>query len=102
MKPKRPGMVFNLASEQAVRYKQYADEIDTWLREKFAELAEFAVHDRDCVAGQCHGGRPTDDGGYERCYGYGSNEKWYPRGEYPPCTCGLTALLKEILDEDYT
>jgi hypothetical protein len=58
-------------------------------------LWEYCIHQDDCVAGQCRAGRPTKDGGYESLYGYGSNEKWYPREEYPECTCGLDRLMKE-------
>ena len=62
------------------------------LENKFKEVFEYAEHDDDCICGQFRHGRPTEDGGYETLYGYGSNEKWYQRGERPKCTCGLDEL----------
>ena len=62
-------------------------------REAVEALTLYGVHDNDYVAGQWHAGRPTSDGGYESLYGRGERAKWYPRGEAPPCTCGLDAVL---------
>lgn len=61
-----------------------------------SELAEYVDHAQKCLRSQWRQGRPTEDGGYETQYGYGSNEKWYQRGEYPGCTCGLTATLTNL------
>ncbi len=69
--------------------KDLRDEIDR-LREA---LDVFGTHSGGCVAGECKQGRPTEDGGYETQYGYGTDEKWYQRGEYPECTCGLQEAL---------
>jgi hypothetical protein len=69
-------------------------------KRRIAELTEalavYGQHDNDCLAGQGHAGRPTDDGNYETRYGYGSRAKWYRRGDRPECTCGLDAALKGV------
>ena len=56
-------------------------------------LEEYGEHDQDCILAQCRQGRPADDGGYERQYGYGSREKWYRSPERPICECGLDSAL---------
>ncbi len=53
-------------------------------------LEEYGVHMNICLLSQWHAGRPTADGGYESQFG----DTWYPRGEAPPCICGLAAALK--------
>ena len=58
-------------------------------------LCNYGCHDEDCVAGQWRAGRPTDDGGYETLFGYGKQEKWYQRGQWPECTCGFADALKQ-------
>ena len=58
-------------------------------------LTDFAEHDRDCLAGQCRQGEPTEDGRYRRLYGYKGNEKWYYGDDLPPCSCGLTEALEK-------
>lgn len=52
-------------------------------------LEEYGVHQLPCPLAPWHEGRPTSDGGYETRYG----DKWYPRGQEPECTCGLSAAL---------
>lgn len=54
-------------------------------------LEEYGTHQLSCPLAHWHEGRPTEGGGYETRYG----DKWYPRGQEPPCTCGLDAALEE-------
>ena len=63
-------------------------------------LETYGLHGVACMAGQSRAGRPTEDGGYETLYGYGKNEKWYKRGEFPECTCGLSEALKETTEPE--
>lgn len=60
---------------------------------KLDDLLNYVVHDGKCLCSQWRQGRPTESGGYETLYGYGENEKWYPLGEEPPCSCGLNDII---------
>ena len=68
------------------------------VRELVEALGNYGAHETGCVAGQCRAGRPTADGGYDNLYGYGELEKWYPRDETPPCTCGLDEIFDHYKD----
>lgn len=59
-----------------------------------AELSQYVEHDSKCICSQSIAGRPTADGNYETLFGYGKDEKWYRRNEYPECSCGLSNALK--------
>ena len=72
------------------------------VRELVGALADYGAHESGCIAGQWRQGRPIEGGGYETLFGHGKQEKWYPRDESPPCTCGLSELIahyKELIDE---
>lgn len=83
-------------------YSPPTDALDAE-REKVERLRDaletYGLHGVDCMAGQSRAGRPTEDGGYETLYGYGKNEKWYKRGEFPDCTCGLEEALTQLKPE---
>lgn len=64
--------------------------------ERVRKLTAYTAHESSCLCSQWRQGRPMADGGYETLYGYGKNEKWYQRGEYPPCSCGLNAIIDSI------
>ena len=65
---------------------------------RIAELTEYCVHEKECILSQWREGRPTENGGYESLFGYGTKEKWYKREEQPKCTCGLSDLIGEGKD----
>ena len=58
----------------------------------------YVGHDSKCLCSQFRQGRPTENGGYETLYGYGSNEKWYQRDEKPHCSCGLNEIVDKLAD----
>lgn len=64
------------------------------VKELVEALATYGEHDHSCLLSQCSAGRPTKDGGYEHMFG----DKWYPRGEGPPCTCGLSEVFANYKD----
>jgi len=68
------------------------------VRELVEALCNYAGHDSRCVAGEWRQGRSNADGGYEKLFGYGKQEKWYQRGETPPCTCGLDEIFAHYKD----
>ena len=71
------------------------------LRRVLEQLEGYCVHDRDCLCSQGRKGEPTDEEGYDgykTLFGYGKEEKWYGRNEYPPCSCGLDDCLKRYKD----
>lgn len=63
------------------------------------KVIEYTHHESSCLCSQFRSGRPTTDGNYETLYGHGNKEKWYKRGEYPICSCGLRELIDEIKQE---
>jgi hypothetical protein len=68
------------------------------LAKRIVMLTEYCVHTDGCILSQWREGKPTEDGGYESLYGYGTKEKWYKRDEEPKCTCGLSDLMGEGKD----
>lgn len=71
-----------------------AEEILERERKIVDEINQYTQHDSKCLCSQFRAGQPTKDGGYETLYGYGSNERWYQRGEEPVCSCGLNDIIK--------
>ena len=68
------------------------------VRELVNALVDYGAHEHHCLLSQCRAGRPTKDGGYESLFGHGTQEKWYQRGESPPCTCGLSDIFAHYKD----
>ena len=82
----------------ALKYDALEKKEATLRKRVLDELSQYLEHDVHCLSAQCKQGRPTKDGGYERLYGYGKDEKWYRNGEEPKCSCGLNdtiAILRE-------
>ena len=73
----------------------FSEALNAALDAKRDELEQYCVHGNECPLSMWSEGRPAADGGYEMAYGYGADKKWYPKGEYPPCTCGLLRALDE-------
>lgn len=61
-------------------------------------LLEFGVHDKECILSQLQCGRPKEGGGYESCFGYGKEQKWYDSEDLPKCQCGFSEALSDKKD----
>ena len=59
-------------------------------------LDNYGQHEKDCLCAQYQAGRPTADGGYETLFGFGKDERWYQKGEWPNCSCGYTDVITKI------
>ncbi len=67
-------------------------------RARVVEIAEYTVHERDCIRAQFSAGRPIEGGGYEQKFA----GKWYqslPKDKTPKCNCGLDTLLSKLKEE---